>query len=53
MRDTAFTFKYPLAARIVNESFYVDDAGYSINEAIEVYKQLQSLFDEGVFLLRK
>ena len=36
--------KYPLAARAVNESFYVDDGltgADSIDEAIELQKQLQ------------
>ena len=39
--------KYPLAKRVVDESFYVDDG------LIEVHDQLQSLFNEGGFLLRK
>ena len=51
-----FAFKYPLAARIVNESFYVDDCltgADSIEQGIEVYTQLQGLFAKAEFLLRK
>lgn len=48
--------KYPLAARVVDDSFYVDDGltgADTIDEAIELHDQLQSLFGEGGFLLRK
>lgn len=51
-----FATKCPVTAKIVNESFYVDDGltgGDSVSEAMEVHNQLQSLFDEGGFLLRK
>lgn len=47
---------YPLAAKAVEESFYVDDGlmgADSIEEAIELHVQLQTLFDKGGFLLRK
>ena len=48
--------KYPLAAQVVSDSFYVDDglAGADcVQEAINLQTQLQSLFSEGGFLLRK
>ena len=48
--------KYPLAAKAVDESFYVDDGltgADSTKEAIELQKQLQDLFSQGGFLLRK
>ena len=48
--------KYPLVKRVVDESFYVDDGltgADTVDEAIEVHNQLQSLFNEGGFLLRK
>ena len=47
---------YPLAAKVVEDSFYVDDGltgADSIEEAIELHAQLQTLFDKGGFLLRK
>ena len=51
-----FTHKYPLASKIVDDSFYVDDclAGAdSVEEGSEVQRQLQALFSEAKFLLRK
>ena len=51
-----FTLKYPLASRVVNESFYINDSltgADSVEGAIEVHTQLQDLFDEAGFLLRK
>ena len=48
--------RYPLAARVVDESFYVDDGltgADTVDEAIELHDQLQSLFSKGGFLLRK
>ena len=51
-----FIQKYPLAAKIVNESFYVDDclAGSdSVEEGIEIHRQLKELFSEAEILLRK
>ena len=48
--------EYPLAAKAVNESFYVDDGlmgADSLEEAIELQNQLQELFMKGGFLLRK
>ena len=51
-----FALKYPIAAKIVDDSFYVDDclAGAdSVEQGIEVHGQLQGLFSEAEFLLRK
>ena len=50
-----FVSEYPLAKKVVNGSFYMDDGltGADIAEAFEVRTQLQSLFNEGGFLLRK
>jgi hypothetical protein len=48
--------KYPLAARVVSESFYVDDGltgADSTEAAVELQRQLQDLFSQGGFLLRK
>ena len=48
--------RYPLAKKVVDESFYVDDGltgADSVDEAVELHNQLQSLFSEGGFLLRK
>ena len=50
------SLEYSLAAKIVHESFYVDDclAGAdSVDEAIGVRTQLQDLFSRGGFILRK
>ena len=51
-----FAHKYPIAAKIVNDSFYVDDCltgPDSVEGAVETHKQLQGLFSEAEFLLRK
>ena len=51
-----FAHKYPIASKIVNDSFYVDDCltgADSVEEAVETHKQLQGLFSEAEFLLRK
>ena len=51
-----FGTEYPLAARAVNESFYVDDClsgADTIDEAVELQQQLQGLFSKAGFLLRK
>ena len=51
-----FAHKYPLAAKIVNDSFYVDDCltgADSVEEGIEIHRQLQGLLSEAKFLLRK
>ena len=51
-----FAKDYPQAARVVNESIYVDDAltgAASFDEAIELQSQLQELFNRGGFELRK
>ncbi len=50
-----FALDYPLAARAVNKSFYVDDGltgADSIEEAITLQRQLQELFGRGGFLLQ-
>lgn len=44
----------PLAARVVDNSFYVDDGligADSVEEAIELQRQMQELFDHGGFTL--
>ena len=46
--------EFPLAFDAMIKSFYVDDAltgADSIEQAIELRKQLQDLFSRGVFLL--
>ena len=51
-----FAQQYPLAAKAVDKSFYVDDglAGAdSVEETIDLQDQLQKLFGQGGFLLRK
>ena len=51
-----FALEYPQAASVVENSFYVDDGltgADSIEEAIQLQKQLQDLFSRGGFLLRK
>lgn len=48
--------KYPLAAEAVERSFYVDDCftgADTVPAAIELQTQLQELFLQGGFLLRK
>ena len=48
--------KYPQAAAAVEMSFYVDDGltgANSIEEAVDLQRQLQDLFSKGGFLLRK
>ena len=47
---------YPLAAKAVEKSFYVDDClsgADTVHEAIELHQQLQKSLDKGGFLLRK
>ena len=49
-----FSLDYPLAARAVEDSFYVDDGltgANSAEEAIILQRQLQELFSRGGFLL--
>ncbi len=51
-----FEHKFPLAAKVVEESVYVDDCLTSADDiegAIFLYRQLLSLFDKGNFLLSK
>ena len=53
---TDFAHKYPLAARVVEESFYVDDCltgANSVEEGIQLQDELQNLFSEADFLSRK
>ena len=48
--------EFPLAAKCVDTSFYVDDGltgADSVEEAVELQRQLQHLFTKGGFLLRK
>ena len=51
-----FGMEYPNAAKVVNESFYVDDCliGSDTPEgAVKLHCELQALFGKGGFLLRK
>ena len=51
-----FALEFPQAASAVETSFYVDDGltgADSVEEAIQLQKQLQELFSRGGFLLRK
>ena len=51
-----FAMEYPQAANVVKKSFYVDDGltgADSVQEAIELQRELQDLFSKGGFLLRK
>ncbi len=48
--------EYPLAAAVVEESFYVDDCltgADDMETAIMMHKQLQGLFAHGGFVFRK
>ena len=48
--------EFPLAAKVVDESFYVDDCWMgtdSFEEAVKLQKELQTMFDCGGFTLRK
>ena len=51
-----FALEFPQAVSAVEKSFYVDDGltgADSVDEAIQLQKQLQELFSGGGFLLRK
>ena len=51
-----YAMEYPLAAKSVQTSFYVDDGltgANTVQEAIKLQQQLQDLFSKGGFLLRK
>ena len=51
-----FGMEHPNAAKVVSESFYVDDCltgSDSPEGAVELHHELQALFDKGGFLLRK
>lgn len=51
-----FTTGFPKAAKVVDESFYVDDClsgADSISEAVALQAELHSLFSKGGILLRK
>ena len=48
--------QYPLAAKAVTKSFYVDDClsgADTVSDAVEMQAQLQEMFEKGGFLLRK
>ena len=54
--ETDLAVRYPLASEAVHKSFYVDDClsgADSISDAIEMQAQLQNMFAEGGFVLRK
>ena len=51
-----FASKYPLAAKAIDDSTYVDDCltgADTVEEAMELQDELQNLFNEAKFLLRK
>ena len=51
-----FAHEYPMAAKVVERSFYVDDCltgADDVKTAIVLQQQLQDLFSRGAFLLRK
>ena len=48
--------EFPSAAKPVDQSFYVDDGltgADSVQEAVELQKELQKMFERGGFTLRK
>ncbi len=48
--------EYPLVSQVVKQAFYVDDCltgADTVEEAIELCRQLCSLFAKGDFILRK
>ena len=51
-----FATEFPVAAKVVDTSHYVDDCLSGANstaEAIDLHTQLHTLFSKGGFLLRK
>lgn len=51
-----FSARYPLAAPTVEKSFFVDDCltgADTVQDAIELQRQLQELFHKGGFILHK
>ena len=51
-----FASEFPLAAKAIDESFYVDDGlkgADTVRKAIDLHHQLHALFTKGSFLLRK
>ena len=51
-----FSHEYPLAAKVVEESLYVDDCltgADDVETAVTIHCELQSLFSRGGFTLRK
>lgn len=51
-----YAMEYPLASRVVESSFYVDDGltgADSVKQAVKLQCQLQDLFMKGGFVLRK
>ena len=53
---TDHPLEYPLTAKAVDESFYVDDGltgADSVEDAIRLQREFQSLFSRAAFLLRR
>ena len=48
-----FSMEHPNAAKVVRESFYVDDGLTGSEQTVELQHELQALFDKGGFLLKK
>ena len=51
-----FSARYPLAAQTVEKSFFIDDCltgADTVQDAIELQRQLQELFHKGGFILHK
>ena len=51
-----FSARYPLAVQTVEKSFFVDDCltgADTVQDAIELQRQLQELFHKGGFTLHK
>ena len=51
-----FATEFPIAAKVIDTSFYVDDCltgANSTEEAVDLHTQLHTLFSKGGFLLRK
>ena len=51
-----YVLEFPLAAKVVDDSFYVDDGltgADSVEGAVKLQNQLQDLFGKGGFVLRK
>ena len=51
-----YALEYPLASKVVDKSFFVDDCltgADSMEETVKLQLQLQNLFAKGGFMLRK